>query len=65
MPDDIVFSVGDHVINRGGGYHFTGAVVAAFRKRSGEVRYVVENEYGILQIFSVTEIKLDVTAGEE
>lgn len=36
----------------GGDYIFRGLIVATFRKRSGQWRYVVENDDGILHIFS-------------
>jgi hypothetical protein len=46
------FSIGDTVTKTGGDYRFSGTVVSAFSKKSGKVRYVVENEAGILHIFS-------------
>ena len=47
------FKVGDRVWKVGGDYEFEGEVVAAFRKRNGmAVRYVVEEDRGILFIFS-------------
>lgn len=45
-------SVGARVEKRGGDYTFEGVVVAAFHKRGGEIRFVVENDAGILHIFS-------------
>jgi hypothetical protein len=49
-PDPLL--VGDRVEKIGGDYTFRGVVVAVFCKRSGVVRVVVENDDGILHIFS-------------
>lgn len=46
------FKVGQLVSKKGGDYRFDGYVVAAFTKISGEVRYVVEDDRGILHIYS-------------
>ena len=46
------FKVGDVVSKQGGDYSFKGIVVAAFRKTSGAPRYAVENDAGLLHIFS-------------
>lgn len=46
------FQVGDLVSKVGGDYRFDGTVVAAFRKLSGQLRYVVEDDRGVLHIFS-------------
>ena len=46
------FAVGAVVRKVGGDYTFVGVVVAVFAKRSGQVRYVVEDDRGILHIFS-------------
>lgn len=51
------FTVGDVVIKDGGDYVFKGIVVAAFSKLSGSMRYVVENEAGILHIFSAKQLR--------
>lgn len=53
----VTFAVGDHVIKEGGDYRFRGHVVAAFRKRSGAERFVVENLEGILHIFSAANLR--------
>lgn len=47
-----VFQVGDKVEKVGGDYTFPGPVVAAFCKLSGAQRYVVEDDRGVLHIFS-------------
>lgn len=44
--------VGDRVAKTGGDYTFEGVVVAAFQKRGGAWRYVVEDARGILLIMN-------------
>jgi len=46
------FNVGDLVSKTGGDYRFDGTVVAVFAKLSGAVRYVVEDDRGVLHIYS-------------
>jgi len=46
------FNVGDKVEKVGGDYTFVGIVVAAFQKLSGVERYVVEDDRGILHVYS-------------
>lgn len=43
---------GDQVSKQGGDYSFDGWVVGIITKRSGEVRYIVEDERGLLFIFN-------------
>ena len=50
--------LGDRVTKITGDYRFTGVVVAVFAKLSGATRYVVENEDGVLHIFSEKNLKL-------
>lgn len=57
MPKPNEFSLFDEVIKDRGDYTFEGKIVAAFRKKSGVWRYVVENEAGILHIFSATNLR--------
>jgi hypothetical protein len=52
------FAVGDRVEKVGGDYTFAGVVVAAFTKLSGQVRYVVEDDRGVLFIFSDKNLSL-------
>jgi len=54
LPDlpEVVFSPGDVVEKTGGDYTFRGVVVAAFNKRDGQARYVVEDDRGLLLIHS-------------
>jgi hypothetical protein len=47
-----VYWLGDEVEKTGGDYTFHGEVVAVFAKRSGAIRYVVEDAQGLLHIFS-------------
>ena len=46
------FLVGDKVEKVGGDYTFEGIVVAAFKKLSGARRYVVEDDRGVLHVYS-------------
>lgn len=55
---DFVFSANDYVRKKGGDYTFEGFVVAAFRKTSGQVRYVVEDDRGVLHVYSAGNLEL-------
>lgn len=46
------FKVGDLVEKVGGDYTFVGHVVAVFAKLSGAVRLVVEDDRGVLHVYS-------------
>lgn len=46
------YQVGDQVEKVGGDYQFVGVVVAAFQKLSGVWRYVVEDDRGVLHVYS-------------
>lgn len=48
---------GDKVKKITGDYRFEGEVVAAFHKRNGMVRYVVENDDGMLFIFNESQLE--------
>lgn len=49
----LVFSTGDKVRKIGGDYQFEGWIVAKFQKRvSLAVRFVVEDDRGVLHIYS-------------
>lgn len=52
------FHVGDAVRKVGGDYRFDGVIVASFRKLSGEDRYVVEDDRGVLHIFSAKNLAM-------
>lgn len=51
------FSVGDKVEKVGGDYTFVGVVVSAFKKLSGVDRYVVEDDRGILHVYSEKNLR--------
>lgn len=50
--ENSMFQPGDRVSKVGGDYRFDGIVVAAFLKTSKQRRYVVEDDRGILHIYS-------------
>jgi len=52
-----MFFIGDHVRKIGGDYTFAGIIVASFRKLSGALRFVVEDDRGILHIFSAHNLE--------
>ena len=58
MPEPTTFRVGDSVAKTGGDYTYRGVVVAVVTKRSGLVRYVVENDDGMLFIFRREQLVL-------
>lgn len=47
-----MYSQGDKVSKVGGDYRFDGVVVAIVSKLSGHVRYVVEDDRGVLHIYA-------------
>ena len=50
--------VGDRVVKNGGDYTYEGVVVAKFWKRNGHtLRYVVENDDGMLFIFNSGQLE--------
>jgi hypothetical protein len=51
------FASGDLVGKYGGDYVFEGTVVAVFTKTTGVWRYVVEDDRGILHIYSAPNLK--------
>lgn len=52
-----MFKVGDKVEKVGGDYTFQGIVVSAFKKLSGLVRFVVEDDRGTLHVYSEKNLK--------
>ena len=52
-----VFKVGDQVEKVGGDYTFVGTVVSVFTKLSGAVRLVVEDDRGVLHVYSEKNLK--------
>ena len=53
------FEFGDFVRKVGGDYRFDGTVVSVFRKLSGKTRYVVEDDRGVLHIYSKKNLEKD------
>lgn len=53
------FDEGNWVKKTRGDYVFYGIVISVMRKRSGSPRYAVENEDGIVHIFSHGQLDLD------
>lgn len=47
-----MYSIGNEVKKIGGDYSFEGIVVSVFSKLSGSIRYVVEDDRGVLHIYS-------------
>lgn len=52
MADDKDLNINDKVYKIGGDYTFEGIIVAKFVKLSGAVRYVVEDDRGVLHVYS-------------
>ena len=52
--------IGQKVKKIGGDYTFEGIIVSKFNKLSGKERFVVENEQGILHIFSENNLVIYV-----
>lgn len=48
----------DRVYKVGGDYSFEGHIVAMFEKLSGATRFVVEDDRGVLHIYSEKNLKL-------
>jgi hypothetical protein len=57
MEEEFAYRVGDKVEKIGGDYVFVGVVVAAFRKLSGAARYVVEDDRGVLHVYSAKNLR--------
>lgn len=52
-----IFKIGDSVSKVGGDYTFDGTVVAVFTKLSGAIRLVVEDDRGVLHVYSEKNLK--------
>lgn len=55
--DELDFQVGQAVVKNSGDYIFEGIVVSRFIKKSGAIRYVVEDSRGLLLIMSAKQLK--------
>ena len=61
--ETVDFYVGTLVKKVGGDYTFEGTVQSRFVKRSGVIRYVVEDDRGILHIYSAKNLTLQFPTG--
>lgn len=52
MTEDKDLEIGQLVEKVGGDYQFEGHIVAKFAKLSGAIRYVVEDDRGVLHVYS-------------
>lgn len=52
------FAQGNHVRKVGGDYTFEGVVVSAFAKLAGGWRYVVEDDRGVLHVYSAKNLEM-------
>lgn len=57
--------IGNEVEKIGGDYTFEGVVVAAFKKLSGVERFVVEDNRGVLHVYSEKTLRLKYKKNEE
>ena len=55
----MIYRIGDKVIKDKGDYTFEGVIVSAFYKIGGQPRYVVEDERGILHIYSAGNLRFN------
>lgn len=53
-----MIDVGLKVEKVGGDYTFVGIVVSKFNKLSGAIRFVVEDDRGVLHVYSAKNLKL-------
>ena len=56
--DNNTFKVNDKVSKVGGDYKFDGTIVSLFPKLSGAIRVVVEDDRGVLHVYSEKNLKL-------
>ena len=57
MSELITFDAGEEVEKVGGDYTFKGIIVSRFNKLSGLIRYVVEDDRGVLHIYSFKNLR--------
>jgi hypothetical protein len=58
MAEDSELEIGQLVEKVGGDYQFVGNIVAKFSKLSGAVRYVVEDDRGVLHVYSAKILRI-------
>lgn len=63
MNEETQLKIGTKVEKVGGDYTFAGVVVAAFVKLGGQLRYVVEDDRGVLHIYSGKNLKKAIGPG--
>jgi hypothetical protein len=56
-PKSVERLIGERVIKSSGDYVFEGEIVSVFTKRSGAVRYVVEDDRGLLLIMNAKQVE--------
>ena len=61
---NIQFKIGDLVEKVGGDYTFVGTVVSVFPKLSGAIRLVVEDDRGVLHVYSEKILRLLANANK-
>jgi len=54
---ECAYKVGDKVEKVGGDYQIVGTVVSVFQKLSGAVRLVVEDDRGVLHVYSEKNLR--------
>ena len=54
----MVFGVGAKVSKKGGDYRFNGTVIGTFKKLSGVWRYAVEDDRGVIHIYSARNLEI-------
>lgn len=60
-----IFAEGTIVETAGGDYTYVGVVVSCLRKKAGQIRYVVEDDRGMLFIFSAKNLQLHASTLDE
>lgn len=52
-----LFKIGDRIIKDSGDYTFEGEIRGYVLKKSGKIRYVAEDDRGLLFIFNASQIR--------
>lgn len=53
-----MIEIGSQVKKVGGDYRFDGVVISIFEKLSGQIRYAVEDDRGVIHIYSAKNLAL-------